>query len=214
MIASGSAALQPRLARVFTAAGLTVVEGYGLTETSPVISVNDMRDGKFRIGSVGKVVEHVQLKIAEDGEILCKGPNVMMGYYKNQDLTDEVIKNGYFHTGDIGHVDEDGFLKITDRKKEMFKTSGGKYVAPQVIENVIKQSTLIDQVMVVGENQNSIGTCSTQLEAVNEWMGMENPKTAKQLIKDQKVIDQIKSDIESANVNFAQWEKVKKFTYR
>ena len=213
LIASGSAALQPRLARVFTAAGLTVVEGYGLTETSPVISVNDMREGKFRIGSVGKVVEHVRVKIAEDGEILCKGPNVMMGYYKNQELTDEVIKNGYYHTGDIGHVDEDGFLKITDRKKEMFKTSGGKYVAPQVIENVIKQSTLIDQVMVVGENQKfPSALVQLNFEAVNEWMGnVENPKTAKQLIQDQKVIDQIKYDIESANVNFAQWEKVKKF---
>ena len=213
LIASGSAALQPRLARVFTAAGLTVVEGYGLTETSPVISVNDMREGKFRIGSVGKVVEHVRVKIAEDGEILCKGPNVMMGYYKNQELTDEVIKNGYFHTGDIGHVDEDGFLKITDRKKEMFKTSGGKYVAPQVIENVIKQSTLIDQVMVVGENQKfPSALVQLNFEAVNEWIGnVENPKTAKQLIQDQKVIDQIKNEIESANVNFAQWEKVKEF---
>ena len=213
LIASGSAALQPRLARVFTAAGLTVVEGYGLTETSPVISVNDMRDGKFRIGSVGKVVEHVQVKIAEDGEILCKGPNVMMGYYKNQELTNEVIKNGYFHTGDIGHLDKDGFLKITDRKKEMFKTSGGKYVAPQVIENVIKQSTLIDQVMVVGENQKfPSALIQLNFEAVNEWMGNdENPKSTKQLIKDQKVYDQIKSDVESANANFAQWEKVKEF---
>ena len=137
----------------------------------------------------------------------------MMGYYKNQELTDEVIKNGYFHTGDIGHVDEDGFLKITDRKKEMFKTSGGKYVAPQVIENVIKQSTLIDQVMVVGENQKfPSALVQLNFEAVNEWMGnVENPKTAKQLIQDQKVIDQIKNDIESANDNFAQWEKVKKF---
>ena len=136
-----------------------------------------------------------------------------MGYYKNQELTDEVIKNGYFHTGDIGHVDEDGFLKITDRKKEMFKTSGGKYVAPQVIENVIKQSTLIDQVMVVGENQKfPSALVQLNFEAVNEWMGnVEKPKTAKQLIQDQKVIDQIKDDIESANVNFAQWEKVKKF---
>ena len=213
LIASGSAALQPRLARVFTAAGLTVVEGYGLTETSPVISVNDMRNGKFRIGSVGKVVDYVEVKIAEDGEILCKGPNVMMGYYKNQGLTDEVIKNGYFHTGDIGYLDEDGFLIITDRKKEMFKTSGGKYVAPQVIENVIKQSTLIDQVMVIGENQKfPSALVQLNFEAVNEWMGnVEKPKTAKQLIQDKKVINQIKSDIESANANFAQWEKVKDF---
>ena len=136
-----------------------------------------------------------------------------MGYYKNQELTNEVIRNGYFHTGDIGHLDEDGFLKITDRKKEMFKTSGGKYVAPQVIENVIKQSTLIDQVMVVGENQKfPSALIQLNFEAVNEWMGNdENPKTAKQLIKDQKVNDQIKSDVESANANFAQWEKVKEF---
>jgi long-chain acyl-CoA synthetase len=172
-----------------------------------------MRNGKLRIGTVGKVVEHIQVKIADDGEILCKGPNVMIGYYKNQELTDEVIKDGYFHTGDIGHVDDDGFLKITDRKKEMFKTSGGKYVAPQVIENVIKQSTLIDQIMVVGENQKfPSALIQLNFEAVNEWMGTaESPISADQLIKDQKVIDQIKSDIESANTNFAQWEKVKKF---
>ena len=213
LIASGSAALQPRLARVFTAAGLTVVEGYGLTETSPVISVNDMRNGNFRIGSVGKVVDQVQVKIAEDGEILCKGPNIMMGYYKNQELTDEVIKGGYFHTGDIGHLDEDGFLVITDRKKEMFKTSGGKYIAPQVIENVIKQSTLIDQVMVIGENQKfPSAVIQLNFEAVNEWLGhTEKPLTQKKLIQDNKVIEKINADVENANSNFAQWEKVKAF---
>ena len=213
LIASGSAALQPRLARVFTAAGLTVVEGYGLTETSPVISVNDMRNGNFRIGSVGKVVDQVQVKIAEDGEILCKGPNIMMGYYKNQELTDEVIKGGYFHTGDIGHLDDDGFLVITDRKKEMFKTSGGKYVAPQVIENVIKQSTLIDQVMVIGENQKfPSAVIQLNFEAVNEWLGhTEKPLAQKKLIQDNKVIEKINADVENANSNFAQWEKVKAF---
>ena len=213
LIASGSAALQPRLARVFTAAGLTVVEGYGLTETSPVISVNDMRNGNFRIGSVGKVVDQVQVKIAEDGEILCKGPNIMMGYYKNQELTDEVIKGGYFHTGDIGHLDDDGFLVITDRKKEMFKTSGGKYIAPQVIENVIKQSTLIDQVMVIGENQKfPSAVIQLNFEAVNEWLGhTEKPLTQKKLIQDNKVIEKINADVENANSNFAQWEKVKAF---
>ena len=213
LIASGSAALQPRLARVFTAAGLTVVEGYGLTETSPVISVNDMRNGNFRIGSVGKVVDQVQVKIAEDGEILCKGPNIMMGYYKNQELTDEVIKGGYFHTGDIGHLDDDGFLVITDRKKEMFKTSGGKYVAPQVIENVIKQSTLIDQVMVIGENQKfPSAVIQLNFEAVNEWFGhTEKPLAQKKLIQDNKVIEKINADVENANSNFAQWEKVKAF---
>ena len=143
LIASGSAALQPRLARVFTAAGMTLVEGYGLTETSPVISVNDMRQNQFRIGTVGKILDGVTVKIAEDGEILCKGPNVMMGYYKEEGKTNEVMTDDYFHTGDIGEIDADGFLKITDRKKEMFKTSGGKYIAPQVIENQMKQSLFI-----------------------------------------------------------------------
>ena len=125
LIASGSAALQPRLARIFTAAGMTLVEGYGLTETSPVISVNDMRNNYFKVGSVGQIIDGVTVKIAEDGEILCKGPNVMMGYYKEPKKTSEVMSNDFFHTGDIGEIDSEGFLKITDRKKEMFKTSGG-----------------------------------------------------------------------------------------
>ena len=213
LIASGSAALQPRLARVFTAAGLTVVEGYGLTETSPVISVNDMRDGKFRVGSVGQVVENVKVKIADDGEILCKGPNIMMGYYKNQKLTDEVIKDGYFHTGDIGHIDDDGFLKITDRKKEMFKTSGGKYVAPQVIENIVKQSTLIDQVMVVGESQKyPAALIQLNFDAVNEWLGQtDTPLNYTEMVTNEKVLNKIKKDVDQANENFAQWEKIKKF---
>ena len=213
LIASGSAALQPRLARVFTAAGLTVVEGYGLTETSPVISVNDMRDGKFRVGSVGQVVENVKVKIADDGEILCKGPNIMMGYYKNQKLTDEVIKDGYFHTGDIGHIDDDGFLKITDRKKEMFKTSGGKYVAPQVIENIVKQSTLIDQVMVVGESQKyPAALIQLNFDAVNEWLGQtDTPLNYTEMVANEKVLIKIKKDVDQANENFAQWEKIKKF---
>jgi long-chain acyl-CoA synthetase len=213
LIASGSAALQPRLARVFTAAGLTVVEGYGLTETSPVISVNDMRDGKFRVGSVGQVVENVKVKIADDGEILCKGPNIMMGYYKNQKLTHEVIKDGYFHTGDIGHIDDDDFLKITDRKKEMFKTSGGKYVAPQVIENIVKQSTLIDQVMVVGESQKyPAALIQLNFDAVNEWLGQtDTPLNYTEMVANEKVLNKIKKDVDQANENFAQWEKIKKF---
>jgi len=152
-IASGSAALQPRLARVYNAAGIPVMEGYGLTETSPVVTVNDMRDSGFKIGTVGKPLKDTEIKIAEDGEILIKGPQVMIGYYKDKEKSDEVLKNGYFHTGDIGEIDTDGFLKITDRKKEMFKTSGGKYVAPQLIENAMKQSRFIDQIMVVGEGE-------------------------------------------------------------
>jgi len=133
IIASGSAALQPRLSRIFNAAGMGVMEGYGLTETSPVISVNDIREGGFRVGTVGRLLPETNVTIAEDGEILVDGPNVMLGYYKNPEKTAEALQNGKFHTGDIGEIDADGFLKITDRKKEMFKTSGGKYVAPQLI---------------------------------------------------------------------------------
>ena len=139
VMVSGSAALQARLARIFAAAEMPVMEGYGLTETSPVISVSDVRNKGFKIGTVGKIITNVDVKIANDGEILCKGSNVMMGYYKDENLTNEVIIDGYFHTGDIGEIDSEGFLKITDRKKEMFKTSGGKYIAPQLIESAMKR---------------------------------------------------------------------------
>lgn len=213
LIASGSAALQPRLARVFTAAGMAVCEGYGLTETSPVISVNDMRNGNFRIGTVGRVIDNVEVAIADDGEILCKGSNVMMGYYKDEEKTNQVIKDGYFHTGDIGHIDEDGFLKITDRKKEMFKTSGGKYVAPQVIENVIKQSVYIEQVMVIGEGQkHPAALIQPNFEAVNTWLrdNGKNELSADEMSSNSEVTSIIMADVEKANANFAQWEKVKK----
>jgi long-chain acyl-CoA synthetase len=213
LIASGSAALQPRLARVFTAAGMTVAEGYGLTETSPVISVNDMRNGKMRIGSVGPVVDEVEVKIAEDGEILCKGPNIMMGYYKDEEKTNEVIKDGYFHTGDIGHVDKDGFLKITDRKKAIFKTSGGKYIAPQVIENAMKQSVFIEQIMVVGENQKfPAALIQLNFEAIEAWAKEKqitidtNPALWCENIK---VQNKIMSEVNNINESFGQWEKIK-----
>ncbi len=213
LIASGSAALQPRLARVFTAAGMAVCEGYGLTETSPVISVNDMRNGNYRIGTVGRVIDNVEVKIASDGEILCKGSNVMMGYYKDEEKTNEVIKDGYFHTGDIGHIDADGFLKITDRKKEMFKTSGGKYVAPQVIENVIKQSIFIEQVMVIGEGKkHPAALIQPNFEAINAWINEKGEKemTPDEIASNPKVNEKIMADVDKANAQFAQWEKVKK----
>ncbi|MCH2225429.1 MAG: AMP-dependent synthetase/ligase, partial [Crocinitomicaceae bacterium] len=151
-IASGSAALQPRLAQIFLAADIPILEGYGLTETSPVCSVNCFKKG-IRIGTVGAELDGVEIKIAEDGEILIKGPNVMMGYYNLPEKTAEVIKDGWFHTGDIGTFVDDKFLKITDRKKEIFKTSGGKYIAPQVMENRFKESRLIEQIMVIGEGE-------------------------------------------------------------
>ena len=153
-IVSGGAALQPRLARVFWAAQIPVLEGYGCTETSPVICVNNLEPNGMYVGTVGPVIEGVQIKIADDGEILCKGPNVMLGYYKRPDLTEESIdKDGYYHTGDIGEMVHNRFLKITDRKKEIFKTSQGKYIAPQMIENKLKESRFIEQAMVIGENQ-------------------------------------------------------------
>lgn len=213
LIASGSAALQPRLARVFTAAGMTVAEGYGLTETSPVVSVNDMRNGKMRIGTVGPIIDMVEVKIAEDGEILCKGPNIMMGYYKDEEKTNEVLKNGYFHTGDIGHIDADGFLKITDRKKAMFKTSGGKYIAPQVIENAMKQSVFIEQIMVIGENQKfPAALIQLNFEAVEAWAKEEQLHlSADQTTwcKNTDVQNKVMDEVNSINERFGQWEKVK-----
>jgi long-chain acyl-CoA synthetase len=213
LIASGSAALQPRLARVFTAAGMTVAEGYGLTETSPVVSVNDMRDGKMRIGTVGPIIDKVEVKIADDGEILCKGPNIMMGYYKDEEKTNEVLKNGYFYTGDIGHIDADGFLKITDRKKAMFKTSGGKYIAPQVIENAMKQSVFIEQIMVIGENQKfPAALIQLNFEAVEAWakekqLHLSTDQTT--WCENADVQNKVMDEVNSINERFGQWEKVK-----
>ncbi|MFK7032020.1 AMP-dependent synthetase/ligase [Flavobacterium oreochromis] len=215
LMVSGSAALQTRLTRVFSAAGMPVMEGYGLTETSPVISVNDMRNGLFRIGAVGKPIKNVEVKIAEDGEILFRGPNLMMGYYKDQAQTDEVIKNGYFHTGDIGEFDKDGFLRITDRKKEMFKTSGGKYVAPQILENTFKQSRFIEQIMVIGEGQKMpAAIIQPAFEFIREWAHIHHVNigtTNEELIQNQEVIKRIYQEINHFNAKFGNWEQVKKF---
>ncbi|HRW62991.1 MAG TPA: long-chain fatty acid--CoA ligase, partial [Bacteroidales bacterium] len=171
LIVSGGAALQERLARIFWAAGMPVLEGYGLTETAPVIAVNFYSPIICKFGTVGPVLENVEVKIADDGEILAKGPNVMLGYYKDPEMTKEVIdEDGFFHTGDIGYLDEYGFLKITDRKKEMFKTSGGKYIAPQAIENKLKESFFIEQLMVIGENEKfASALISPNFKFLHDW---------------------------------------------
>ncbi|MDA8595417.1 AMP-dependent synthetase/ligase [Flavobacteriaceae bacterium] len=215
LMVSGSAPLQARLARVFAAAGLPVMEGYGLTETSPVIAVNAIAKHGFRIGTVGRVVDGVEVKIAEDGEILAKGPNIMMGYYKDEEKTASVMTGDYFHTGDIGEIDSDGFLKITDRKKEMFKTSGGKYVAPAVLENVLKQSRFIEQVMVVGEGEKMPGAfVQMNFEFVAEWAkrhDMKLDKDQSKWIENPEIIERIKEEIDYANSKFGKWEQIKRF---
>ena len=215
VMVSGSAALQPRLARVFAAAEMPVMEGYGLTETSPVISVNCYKDGGFRVGTVGKVIKNVEVKIAADGEILCKGPNVMMGYYKDEVLTQEIMKDGYFLTGDIGEIDQDGFLKITDRKKEMFKTSGGKYIAPQLIENALKQSRFIEQIMVIGDGEKMPAAfIQPNFDFIREWEkihGIEVGKTNEDISSNPKVIKRIQEEVDRLNEKFGNWEKIKRF---
>ncbi|MGF1559479.1 MAG: AMP-dependent synthetase/ligase [Flavobacteriaceae bacterium] len=214
LISSGSAALQPRLARIFNAAEFGVMEGYGLTETSPVVSVNDMRNGGFRIGTVGKLLTNTEVKIADDGEICVKGPQVMMGYYKDAEKSAEVLKDGYFHTGDIGEIDAEGFLKITDRKKEMFKTSGGKYIAPQLLENRFKQSRFIEQIMVVGENEKMpAALVQPDFEFLKEWAKRHNIAftSNQELVSNEKVLERYQEEFDLANENFAKWEKVKAF---
>jgi long-chain acyl-CoA synthetase len=215
VVASGSAALQTRLAKVFNAAGIPIMEGYGLTETSPVVSVNDMRNKHFRIGSVGKIIKDTEVRIASDGEILVKGPQVMMGYYKDEELTNKVIKNDFFHTGDIGEIDQDGFLKITDRKKEMFKTSGGKYVAPQVVENAMKESFFIEQIMVIGDGEKMPAAfIQLNFDFVKDWAkrkGFEIGTNAEEIVKNPRLIDRIQNEIDNHNKQFGNWEKVKKF---
>ncbi|WP_437395026.1 AMP-dependent synthetase/ligase [Flagellimonas lutimaris] len=214
IMVSGSAALQPRLARIFGAANMPVMEGYGLTETSPVIAVNDQRNRGWKIGTVGKIIDRVEVKIAEDGEILCKGPNVMLGYYKDPEKTAQVMTGDYFHTGDIGEIDAEGFLRITDRKKEMFKTSGGKYVAPQLLENRFKQSRFIEQIMVVGEGEKMpAALIQPNFEFVREWAKRHDINLGgnEEIVKNDKVIHRLQEEVDWANEEFAKWEKVKQF---
>jgi long-chain acyl-CoA synthetase len=214
-IASGSAALQPRLARIFLAADIPILEGYGLTETSPVVSVNNFKTG-IRIGSVGPLVDNVQVKIAPDGEILVKGPNVMMGYYKNQEATNEVFDaDGWFCTGDIGTFQEDKFLKITDRKKEIFKTSGGKYIVPQAMENRLKQSRFIEQAMVIGEGEKFPAVFIVpNFVFVKEWAERHQLDFSQysndEIIANTALVERINKEINKINLEYGSWEQLKK----
>jgi long-chain acyl-CoA synthetase len=214
LIVNGSAAMQHRLLRIFAAAEIYIMEGYGLTETSPVISVNDMRNHGFKIGTTGRIIKNVEVKIAEDGEILCKGPNVMMGYYKDEKLTNEAIVDGYFHTGDIGEVDSEGFLKITDRKKEMFKTSGGKYIAPQLLENAMKQSRFVEQIMVIGDGEKMPAAfIQPNFAFVKEWAKLHNTnvgETNAEISSNPEVKERIEQEVEAINKKFGHWEQIKK----
>lgn len=215
LMVSGSAALQPRLTRFFAAADMPIMEGYGLTETSPVISVNCHKDGGFRIGTVGRIINNVEVKIAEDGEILAKGPNIMLGYFKDPEKTKEVMTGDYFHTGDIGEVSEDGFLKITDRKKEMFKTSGGKYVAPALLEGRLKESRFIEQIMVIGEGEKMpAALIQLNFDFVKEWIKRKNLSinlTNKDIVNSDLVRARIQEEIDECNSHFGKWEQIKKF---
>jgi long-chain acyl-CoA synthetase len=214
-IASGSAALQPRLARMFHAAGIPILEGYGLTETSPVVSVNCFKKG-IRIGAVGALVENVQVKIAEDGEILVKGPNVMMGYYNLPEETATVFdEKGWFKTGDIGEFTEGKFLKITDRKKEIFKTSGGKYIVPQAMENKFKESRFIEQIMVVGEGQKfPAALVVPNFVFLKEWATRKKMNFSKfsneEIVLIPAVTERLYKEIKLYNETFGSWEQVKK----
>ncbi len=215
LMVSGSAPLQPRLTKVFAAAGMPIMEGYGLSETSPVVSVNDQRNNGFRVGTVGKVIEGVEVKIAENGEILVKGSNIMLGYFKDIEKTENVIKDGYFHTGDKGEFDEDGFLKITGRTKEMFKTSGGKYVVPPLLEGELKQSLFIEQVMVIGEGEKMpAALIQPNFEFIREWIDhkkLDIGDSNQEIISSEKVIKRIQKEVDKCNENFGNWEQIKRF---
>ncbi len=213
-IISGGAACQVRLIRIFTAARIPIMEGYGLTETSPVISVNRFEEEGRKFGTVGPLIDGVDVKIAEDGEILTRGPHVMMGYYKRPDLTAEVMDGEWFHTGDIGMMVDNKFLKITDRKKEMFKTSGGKYVAPLPVENKLKESPFVEQVTVLGANQKFVSALIVpSFPNLIEWAQKEklNTVNAHDLIRHPAVISMYTELVGSFNKFFNQVEQIKKF---
>jgi long-chain acyl-CoA synthetase len=214
-MASGSAALQSRLGRIFGAANMPIMECYGLTETSPGVSASDRRNNGWKIGYVGRVIDGVEVKIADDGEILCKGPNVMMGYYKDPEKTNNVMTGAYFHTGDKGEIDKDGFLKITGRKKEMFKTSGGKYIIPTLLENRLKQSRFIEQAMVIGEGEKMpAALIQPNFEFIHEWIERKKHPIGnafEDIAKSEIVQKRIQKEIDKCNTKFGKWEQIKKF---
>lgn len=215
LIVVGGAAMQPRLIRIFNAAKIPVVEGYGMTETSPVIATNNYDSGEVMIGTVGPALPGVNIKISDDGEILVKGDIVMTGYYKEPELTKESFDgDGWFHTGDVGILEENKYLKITDRKKEMFKLSSGKYIAPQVIENKMKESFFIEQAMVIGENQKfASALISPNFQFLHNWCAMHGVKYRdnQELINDPKVIVRYQKEINDINDTLGQTEQIKRF---
>ena len=208
---SGSAPLQQRLIRVFSAAGMQIFEGYGMTESAPGGTLNDLRNNGLKIGTVGKALSGIDIKIAQDGEILMKGPNIMMGYYKNKELTNKTIINDYLHTGDIGKLDYQGFLTITDRKKEMFKTSGGKYIAPAALESEFKQSRFIEQIMVIGEGEKMPAAfIQLHFDFIDEW-AERHQYIIMDITSDERIINRIQKEINFYNQKFGKWEQIKKF---
>jgi len=213
-ILSGAAALQPRLGRIFNAAGIPIVEAYGLTETSPGITSNRYQKGEYYIGTVGPTLPDVEIKLAENGEILCRGPNVTKGYYKRPDSTKEAIdEEGWFHTGDIGELIDGRFLKITDRVKEIFKTSGGKFVAPQPIENKMKESLFIEQIAVIGENRNfAAALIIPNFEFIKGWAKKKglNLSTKEEIVNSVDVKNRIWEDVSHYNERFGKIQQIKK----
>ncbi len=215
LIVSGGAKLQPRLIRIFNAAGITLIEGYGLTETSPVVAANNIMTNEIKIGTVGPPISCVEVKIADDGEILCRGDNIMLGYYKEPELTKQAIDDeGWFHTGDIGIFEDCKYLKITDRKKEIFKLSSGKYIAPQVIENKLKESLFIEQIMIIGENQKfTSAIILPDFLFLHNWCTIHavKYKDNKNLIQNSKVIERIQKEVNELNMQLGLAEQIKRF---
>ena len=215
IVGCGGASLQPRLERIFWAAGIKIINMYGLTETSPIITINRTEKGKVKLGSVGIAIENVEVKIADDGEILCKGPNVTPGYYKDPELTRSVFDDeGWFHTGDIGHIEDGKFLMVTDRKKEIFKLSNGKFIAPQIIENIPKELPIIDQIMVLGEHEKfASALISPNFKYFDDWKTEKKISFSgnEELIQQPEVQSLFSSEIERLNKRMSLPERINRF---